>query len=170
MANLNKVLLIGRLTRDPELRYTPQGTAVTEIGVAVSRTYTVGNERREETTFVDVTLWSRQAEVVCQWLKKGRQIFIEGRLTLDRWEDKEGQKRSKLRVIAESFQFMDDRGDSGGGSSEGGDYGRSYTGGGRSPAEGRRIPADDEFAGAPASDHTGGEPDGLGVPEEDIPF
>ncbi|MGQ9590652.1 MAG: single-stranded DNA-binding protein [Planctomycetota bacterium] len=109
MSNYNKVLLIGRLTRDPELRYTPQGTPVSEIGLAVNREYAVGNERRKETTFVDVTLWRRQAEVACQYLKKGQPIFIEGRLVLDSWETPDGQRRSRLRVVADNFQFLGGR-------------------------------------------------------------
>lgn len=109
MSNLNRVLLMGRLTRNPELRYTPQGTAVSEIGLAINREYTVGTERRKETTFVDVTLWKRQAEVVCQYLKKGSPIFVEGRLSFDSWETQDGQKRSKLRVVAENFQFLGSR-------------------------------------------------------------
>jgi len=115
MSNFNKVLLLGRLTRDPELRYTPQGTPVVDLGLAVNREYTVGTERRKETTFVDVTLWKRQAEVVSQYLKKGAPIFIEGRLSLDSWEQ-DGQKRSKLRVVGENFQFIGGRaeGDAGG--------------------------------------------------------
>lgn len=106
MSNYNKVLLMGRLTRDPELRYTPQGVPVSEIGLAVNREYTVGTERRKETTFVDITLWRRQAEVVCQYLKKGAPLFVEGHLALDSWEAQDGQKRSKLRVVADNFQFI----------------------------------------------------------------
>src|SRR5271166_4210436 len=90
MANLNRVLLIGNLTRDPEVRYTPKGTAVAEIGLAVNRIYSgEDGEKKEETTFVDVTLWARQAEVAGQYLKKGRPVFIEGRLQLDTWDDKQ---------------------------------------------------------------------------------
>jgi len=108
MANLNRVLLIGNLTRDPDLRYTPKGTAVTEIGLAVNRVYTgEDGERKEETTFVDVTLWARLAEIAGQYLKKGRPVFVEGRLQLDTWDDKQtGQKRSKLRVVAENIQLL----------------------------------------------------------------
>jgi single-strand DNA-binding protein len=111
MANLNRVLLIGNLTRDPDLRYTPKGTAVTEIGIAVNRVYTAEDgERKEETTFVDVTLWARLAEIAGQYLKKGRPVFIEGRLQLDTWDDKQtGQKRSKLRVVAENIQLLGTR-------------------------------------------------------------
>jgi single-strand DNA-binding protein len=111
MANLNRVLLIGNLTRDPELRYTPKGTAVTEIGLAVNRIYSgEDGEKKEETTFVDVTLWARQAEVAGQYLKKGRPVFIEGRLQLDTWDDKQtGQKRSRLRVVAENLQLLGSR-------------------------------------------------------------
>ncbi len=165
MGNLNKVLLMGRLTRDPELRYTPQGTPVADLGIAVNREYAAGNERRKETTFVDVTIWRRQAEVICQYLHKGDPLFIEGRLNLDTWEGQDGQKRSKLRVVADNFQFVSGRGDGGGGSqyreSEGGaDYGASYRGGEDRPA---RAPA----SGAPA----GGEPgESGGFSEDDIPF
>jgi len=110
MANFNKVILIGNITRDPELKYTPKGNAVTEIGLAVNRTYTIDGEKREETTFVDVTFWGRTAEVASEYLKKGRPLFVEGRLQLDSWEDKQtGQKRSRLRVIGETLQFLDSR-------------------------------------------------------------
>jgi single-strand DNA-binding protein len=111
MANLNRVLLIGNLTRDPEVRYTPKGTAVTEIGLAVNRIYSgEDGEKKEETTFVDVTLWARQAEIAGQYLKKGRPVFIEGRLQLDTWDDKQtGQKRSRLRVVAENLQLLGSR-------------------------------------------------------------
>jgi single-strand DNA-binding protein len=111
MANLNRVLLIGNLTRDPEIRYTPKGTAVGDIAIAVNRVYSGENgEKKEEVTFVDVTLWGRQAEVAQQYLKKGRQVFIEGRLQLDTWDDKQsGQKRSRLRVVAENMQMLGSR-------------------------------------------------------------
>ena len=113
MANLNRVLLIGNLTRDPEVRYTPKGTAVAEIGLAVNRIYSgEDGEKKEETTFVDVTLWARQAEIAGQYLKKGRPVFIEGRLQLDTWDDKQtGQKRSRLRVVSESLQLLGSRQD-----------------------------------------------------------
>jgi single-strand DNA-binding protein len=118
MANLNRVLLIGNLTRDPEVRYTPKGTAVADIGIAVNRVYSgEDGEKKEEVTFVDVTLWGRQAEVAQEYLKKGRQVFIEGRLQLDTWDDKQtGQKRSRLRVVAENMQMLGSRGDSEAGS------------------------------------------------------
>src|ERR1700732_1556688 len=111
MANLNRVLLIGNLTRDPEVRYTPKGTAVADIGLAVNRIYSAEDgEKKEKTTFVDVTLWGRQAEIAGQYLKKGRPVFIEGRLQLDTWDDKQtGQKRSRLRVVAESIQLLGSR-------------------------------------------------------------
>ena len=111
MANLNRVLLIGNLTRDPEIRYTPKGTAVAEIGIAVNRVFSgEDGEKREEVTFVDVTLWSRLAEIAEQYLKKGRSVFIEGRLQLDSWDDKQtGQKRSRLRVVGENLQMLGSR-------------------------------------------------------------
>ncbi len=106
MANLNKVLLLGNVTRDPEVRYTPKGSAVCDLGVAVNRAYTTDSgEKREEVTFVDVTLWGRTAEVASEYLKKGRPVFIEGRLQMDTWDDKQtGQKRTRLRVVAENMQ------------------------------------------------------------------
>jgi single-strand DNA-binding protein len=111
MANLNRVLLIGNLTRDPEVRYTPKGTAVTDLGLAINRV--IGSEegeRREEVTYVDVTLWGRQAEIAQQYLTKGRSVFIEGRLQLDSWDDKQtGQKRSKLKVVGEYLQLLGGR-------------------------------------------------------------
>jgi len=108
MASFNKVILLGNLTRDPEVRYTPKGTAVTDLGLAVNRTYTADNgEKREEVTFVDVTFWGRTAEVAGEYLKKGRPVFVEGRLQLDSWDDKQsGQKRSKLKVIGENMQML----------------------------------------------------------------
>lgn len=114
MANLNKVFLMGNLTADPELRYTPKGTAVTDIRLAINRYYAGDSgERQEETTFVDVTLWNRQAEVAGSYLSKGRGVFVEGRLQLDSWEDKaSGQKRTKLRVIGENIQLFPRSGDS----------------------------------------------------------
>lgn len=107
MASVNKVILIGNLTRDPELRYTPNNTAVTELGLAINRRYRVDNETREDVTFVDVTVWGKTAENCAQYLTKGRPVYVEGRLQLDSWEDKEsGQKRNKLKVIAETVQFL----------------------------------------------------------------
>ncbi len=111
MASFNKVILLGNLTRDPEVRYTPKGSAVCDLGLAVNRVYTLENgEKREEVTYVDVTLWSRLAEIAGEYLKKGRPVFIEGRLQLDTWDDKQsGQKRSKLRVIGETMQLLGSR-------------------------------------------------------------
>ena len=108
MANLNKVHLIGNLTRDPELRHTPKGTAVAEFGLAINRVwYDDNKQKQEETTFVDVTLWGRTAEVAQKYLFKGNPCYIEGRLSLETWEDKTtGQKRSKLKVIGESLQLL----------------------------------------------------------------
>jgi single-strand DNA-binding protein len=123
MASFNKVILLGNLTRDPEVRYTPKGTAVTELGMAVNRVYTAENgEKREETTFVDVTLWGRTAEIAGEYLKKGRPVFIEGRLQLDTWDDKQsGQKRSKLKVVGEGLQLIGSRPGGGGSGGGGGD-------------------------------------------------
>jgi single-strand DNA-binding protein len=107
MANLNKVLLIGRLTRDPELRYTQNGTAVVEFGLAMNRNYTTADgQKKEDTCFVTVIMWQKKAEIISQYMRKGRQIFIEGRLELDSWQTSDGQKRSKLRVVGSNFQFL----------------------------------------------------------------
>lgn len=114
MANLNKVMIIGNLTADPEVRTTPRGTSLTELRLAVNRVSNGPNdgERREETTFLDVTCWGRTGEVAAQYLSKGRPVFIEGRLQMDTWEDKQtGQKRSRIRIIAENLQLLGGRGD-----------------------------------------------------------
>ena len=118
MADLNKVFLMGRLTFDPELRRTPTGTAVAELRLATSRTWLGRDgERREETLFIDVTVWDRQAENCCQYLRKGSGVHVEGALKMDTWDDKTtGEKRTKIRVHADRVQFLDSRrGDSGGG-------------------------------------------------------
>jgi single-strand DNA-binding protein len=153
MANLNRVLLIGNLTRDPEVRYTPKGTAVTDIGMAINRVFTSEDgERREEVTYVDVVLWARLAEIAGQYLKKGRPVFIEGRLQLDTWDDKQtGQKRSRMRVVAENLQLLGSR------ESEGGPTG---------PAPARR-PATGATQSPSASQPR--DPD-LDVEPDDIPF
>ena len=155
MASFNKVILLGNLTRDPEVRYTPKGSAVTDIGMAVNRVYTTDNgEKREETTFVDVTLWGRTAEIAGEYLKKGRPVLIEGRLQLDTWDDKQsGQKRSKLKVIGEGMQLIGSRPGGGGGE---GDEGMG--GGGSRPSGSGRT-------SAPPPRPPAGEPD-----DDEIPF
>jgi len=117
MADLNKVFLMGRLTFDPELRRTPSGSAVTELRMATTRAWSDRNgERREETLFIDVTVWDRQAETCCQFLHKGSSIHVEGYLKMDTWDDKDtGAKRSKIRVQADRVQFLDSRRSDGGG-------------------------------------------------------
>lgn len=122
MPNFNKVILAGNITRDPELRYTPKGTAVAKIGLAINRNWKdESGQQKEEVTFVDVDAFGRQAEVISQYLKKGRPILIEGRLKFDQWDDKQtNQKRSRLGVVLESFQFLDSGGGQGGG---GGNFG-----------------------------------------------
>jgi single-strand DNA-binding protein len=167
MASYNKVMLIGNLTRDPEIKYTPKGTAIADIGLAVNRNYTTDSgEKREEVTFIDVTLWGRVAEIVGEYCKKGRPLFVEGRLQLDSWDDKQtGQKRSKLKVIGENIQLLGSREGGGGGgggprSSEGEYQEAPPSGGGggggfkKAPPPQRKPPAD---------------PD-LDAPEDDIPF
>ena len=118
MASYNKVILVGNLTRDPEVRYTPKGIAIAKIGLAINRYWRDANgEQKEEVTFVDVDAFGKQAETLGNYLKKGRPLMVEGRLKLDTWDDKQtNQKRSRLGVVLESFQFLDSRGpDEGGG-------------------------------------------------------
>lgn len=123
MAQLNKVFLMGNLTRDPELRRLPSGTAVAELGLALNRTFTgKDGEKREEVTFIDVTVWDRQAENCCQYLKKGRAIHVEGYLKMDSWDDKAtGKKQYKVKVQADRVQFLDRREDQAGGGGMGGE-------------------------------------------------
>ena len=148
MANVNKVILIGNLTRDPEVKFTPKGTAVSQISLAINRKYKVGEEAKEETTFVDVELWGRLAEIAGDYAKKGNPLYIEGRLKQDSWDDKEtGKKRTKMLVVGESLQLL-------GGRPSGGE-------GGQRPSQNR--PAASRTS-APAAPQGGGEPD------DDIPF
>ena len=121
MANLNKVLLAGNLTRDPEVRYTPSKMPVAEFGLAINRRYkSASGELKEETVFVSITAWSKQAELCEQYLKKGSSVLVEGRLKFDEWE-KDGKKFTKLSVVAERIQFLDKKGSQGrqGGDDEG---------------------------------------------------
>ena len=180
MANLNKVMLIGNLTRDPEIKYTPKGQAIAELGLAINRYYTLDSgEKKEEVTFVDVTLWGRQAEIAKEYLAKGRNVYIEGRLQLDSWDDKQtGQKRSKLKVTGDQMQLLGGR--DGGGSGGGGGGG----GGGASYDRGSSSPAGDEYDQRPSKPAAskpgfsqgggGGKPKPAPQPveddDDDIPF
>ena len=147
MASFNRVILVGNLTRDPELRFTPNNTPVTEVGLAVNdRRKSASGEWVEETTFVDVTLWGRTAEVATEYLNKGSSVLIEGRLKLDTWE-KDGKKNSKLRVVGDRMQMLGGRGGSQGG------------GGGGHPREAAK-------SAAPAA----GPDDTEAPPDDDIPF
>ncbi len=160
MNGFNKVILAGNLTRDPELRYTPSGTAIAKFGLAVNRKWkdSQTNEMKEEVTFVDIDAFGRQAETIGQYLKKGRPILIEGRLRLDQWDDKATQqKRSRLGVVLESFTFLD-----GGGAREGG----ADFGGGSGGAPAARAPRPQPSAPPPA----GPEPEGMPPEEDDVPF
>jgi single-strand DNA-binding protein len=154
MASYNRVVLVGNMTRDVELKYTQSGLAVTDIGLAVNdRRKNQSGEWVEETTFVDVTLWGRQAEVASEYLGKGSPVLIEGRLKLDQWENREGEKRSKLRVVGERMQML------GGGGGGGG-------GGGRRSGPPRR--SESEYSQpAPADDY---DNQSQGPPDDDIPF
>jgi single-strand DNA-binding protein len=154
MANFNKVILAGNLTRDPELRYTPKGTAIASFGLAINRKWkSETGEMKEEVTFVDIEAWDRQAEVISQYFKKGRPILVEGRLKFDQWEDKNThQKQSKLRVRLETFSFIDTKGVDGGVPSEA-PHAR--------PAAPTAVPA-----GAPAAT----EPEAPEPEQDDVPF
>ena len=158
MASYNRVVLVGNLTRDVDLRYTPSQTAVTDIGLAVNDRVKRNNEWVDETTFVDVTLWGRQAEVANEYLSKGAPVLIEGRLKLDTWEQ-EGQKRSKLRVVGEKMQML--------GSRSGGGAGGGQSGGGSRPQSGGQMQSggQGDYAGAGYGDVPMSCPG-----DDDVPF
>jgi single-strand DNA-binding protein len=159
MNGFNKVILAGNLTRDPELRYTPSGTAIAKFGLAVNRKWkdSQTNEMREEVTFIDIDAFGKQAETIGQYLKKGRPILLEGRLKLDQWDDKQTQqKRSKLGVVLESFSFLDS------GTREGGDFG------GGAPAVSAPRPAPRPQTAPPPA--AASEPEGMPPEEDDVPF
>ena len=162
----NKVLLMGRLTRDVELRHTSGNQAVANIGLATGRRYkTSSGEQREETTFVDCEAWGRTAEVMSQYLSKGRPVFIEGRLKLDQWEGKDGSKQSKLRVVVENFQFIDSgQGGGGGGGNRGGGGGSYASAGGGGGGGGYS-----QGGGGGGGDYGGGG-GGTPIDADDIPF
>jgi single-strand DNA-binding protein len=149
MASFNRVILVGNLTRDPELRYIPSGTAVSDIGLAVNDRVKRGDQWVEEPVFVDITLWGRTAEIANEYLSKGSPVLVEGRLKLDRWE-KDGQKHSKLKVIGERLQMLGTR-----------EAGRGGRGGSRGGPAGDEPSYDDSEQYMPA----GGPP-----PNDDIPF
>ncbi|MFZ4775322.1 MAG: single-stranded DNA-binding protein [Terrimicrobiaceae bacterium] len=164
MANVNKVILIGNVTRDPEVKFTPKGSAVADVGLAINRKYTLDNgEKREETTFVDVELWGRLAEIAGEYAKKGSPLYVEGRLRMDSWDDKaSGQKRSRMKVVGENIQLLGGRpsgGSGGGGHSGGGDY----EGGGHQESRPQQRTAS-RPAPAQQAPHQSSEPD------DDIPF
>jgi len=148
MASFNKVILVGNLTRDPELRYTPKGTAVARLGLAVNRQWkTDAGEAREEVTFIDIDAFGRQAEVIGQYCKKGKPLMIEGRLKYETWDDKQtNQKRSKLLVVLESFQFLGDGNRAGG---EGAPAGAPAA---RRPAATGEAPPPSDSEGPPLDD------------------
>jgi single-strand DNA-binding protein len=140
----NKVLLMGNLTRDVELKYTQNNRAVANIGMAVNRRYRLeSGEQREEVTFVDCEAWGRTAETMSKYLAKGRPVFIEGRLKLDQWEDQQGNKRSKLRVVVDNFQFIDSKPGGDGPRRQPDDRG-GYGSGGSGGAVGGAAPVQDD--------------------------
>ena len=178
MSNLNKIFLMGRLTRDPELRYTPQGVPVCDLGFAVNREYsTKSGERRKDSMFIDVTLWQRQAEVCAQYLNKGSPLFVEGRLEMDTWDGQDGQKRTRYRVVAENFQFIGPSGGPGGGGGGGERRGGATTpaagGSTVAPAGGGENNYGDNYRNSSAGESANsgsGENYPSGVAEEDVPF
>ncbi len=166
MPNLNRVLLMGNLTRDPEIRYTPSGMAVASFGLATNRRFRdkTSGELREEVTFVDIDLFGKQAELAGQYLAKGRPLFLEGRLKLDQWEDRAtGQKRSKLKVIGERFQFLGTRDGGAGGA------GGAPRAGGAAPQRPARPAGPAKASGGEAPEAPDGADDNFEV-SEDIPF
>lgn len=173
MASFNKVILIGNLTRDPQVKYTTGGTAVTEIGLAVNRRWLdkQSNQWKDETTFVDVTLWGRTAEIAGEYLAKGRPVLIEGRLQLDSWDDREtGQKRSKLRVVGENMTMLGGKGDNpgGGGGGGGGNYGgRSQSSGGSNRNSGGHSETESH---EPSDFSPGFDDGGSGGQGDEVPF
>ena len=162
MASFNRVILVGNLTRDIELRYTPSQMAVTDIGLAVNdRRKNQQGEWVEETTFVDITLWGRTAEVASEYLKKGSSILVEGRLKLDSWTGNDGQKKSKLRVVGERMQMLGGRGGPGGGGGGGGGGSRPQS----NYDDSEYSPPSDDFEAPAMRGSGGGAP-----PADDIPF
>ena len=173
MASFNKVLLMGNLTRDVQLKYLPSQTAVAEFGLACNRKFRTANgEDREEVTFVDITAFGKQAEVLNQYMSKGKPIFIEGRLKYDQWEDKNGGgKRSKLTVVVDNFQFIGAPGQGGGGGGGGGGGNSQEEGGGYQQRPQNRGPArqpQGAAAARPAPEQPFG--DEQQFKEDDIPF
>ncbi len=161
MAYLNKVFLIGNLTRDPELRVTPKGTAICSFGLAVNRQYRdESGAARDETTFVDIEAWGKQGELVSKYLTKGSPCMVEGRLRLDSWEDKtSGQKRSKLKVVLDNVQFLSRGPGGGGGAAPGGEMG------GEPSEEPRHSAPPPRSTGRPAP-----APESAPGLEDDVPF
>lgn len=155
MANYNKVILMGNLTRDPELRYIPSGTAVADMSLAVNETYkNKAGEQVENTCFVDIVAWARQAEICNEYLSKGSPVLVEGRLQLDKWTSKEGESRSKLRVRADRVQFLGSGAKDSGGQAD------------DAPAAPAQNDADSKPSGAPED-----EPDLINVEDDDnLPF
>ncbi len=168
MASYNKVMLIGNLTRDPQLSYTPSQTAVVDFGLATNRKWTAQDgSQREDTCFVDCRAFGKQAETINKYLAKGRSVFVEGRLTFDSWTGQDGTKRSKHRITVENFQFL------GGGGGQGGQAGGSYAGGqaqGGGQASGGQKQGDQAFGGGSAPPMAQENYAGPSVPEDDIPF
>ncbi len=165
MASYNKVLLMGNLTRDVALKHTSGNQAVADIAIAVNRKFkTKDGQEREEVTFVDCECWGPRAEVIAKYFSKGKPIFIEGRLKLDSWEDKDGQKRSKMRVMIEDFQFVGGGG-GGGGAAGGGDYEREESSGGGYPPS--RASGGGSGSGGGGGGGRGGH---AGIQEDEIPF
>ncbi len=167
--SFNRVFLMGNLTRDVELRHLPNSsTAVANIGLAVNRRYrTQSGEQREEVTFVDCDAFGRTAEVMSQYLQRGRPVFIEGRLKLDQWQDQQGNNRSKMKVIVESFQFIDSQGGNSGGGGGGGGRGSSGGGGGNYGGGGGGGGGNYGGGGQGGGGYDDGPPP---VSEDDIPF
>lgn len=167
MASFNKVILLGNLTRDPETRVTANGNTICKLGMAVSRVYsTREGERREETTFVDIDAFGKQAEVITKYMRKGRPLMVEGRLKLDQWETNDGQKRTKLGVVLENFQFVGGRDDNDSGSGNSGNSGGD-SGAYEQSSPPKRVAASSASGNSSSGNDYSDEGDTL---DEDVPF
>lgn len=168
MANFNKVILMGNITRDPEIKMLPSGTAVCEFGLAINRNWTAQDgTKKEEVTFVDISAFGNQAETLTKYVKKGSPLHVEGRLKLDQWEAQDGSKRSKLRVILESFQFLGSKQEEAQGEYQGEPQRQAAPRGQARPKTNSNVSQHTRQQSAAVLDDTSTGP---GIPDDDIPF
>ena len=178
MPSLNKVLLMGNLTRDPELRVTPKGTSICQFSLAINRQFKMeSGETREEVIFVDIEAWGKQGETIAKYVTKGRPLYVEGRLKLDQWEDKNTkEKKSKMRVVLEQFQFLGDGRGGGGSGGGGGGGGAGAASAGAGGAASSPTGEFDQTGGSSPERHAppprsgGAKPGSTENLDEDVPF